>query len=186
MPILGIMASSITASMLGDYESIATVTVGSGGAADVTFTSIASTWQHLQIRGIARDTQAATGLAGLLLQFNSDTGSNYARHNLIGNGSAASASATSSTTFIVIGQNPKNNETAGRFGAFVCDILDYKDTNKYKTVRSLLGSDLNGSGEVRLSSGLWQNTAAVTSIKIYSENENLAQHSSFALYGIKG
>ena len=180
----GILASRFTPQ--GDFESIATVTVGSGGAANVEFTSIPGTYQHLQIRAIGRNTTAATGLDGVFAQFNSDTGSNYARHNLIGNGTSASASATTSTTVMVFGQIPKNNETADRFGVFVCDILDYANTNKYTTTRSLLGTDLNGSGEVRLTSGLWQNSAAVTSIKLTCETNNFAQYSHFALYGIKG
>lgn len=33
-----------------DYDSIATTTVGAGGAASITFSSIPSTYQHLQIR----------------------------------------------------------------------------------------------------------------------------------------
>jgi hypothetical protein len=49
--ILGIIASSRLAAV-GDFESIATVSVGSGGAADVEFTSIPATYTHLQIRGI--------------------------------------------------------------------------------------------------------------------------------------
>jgi hypothetical protein len=181
----GILASKFTPQ--GDFESIATVSVtAAGGASSVDFTSIPGTFQHLQIRAIARSTAAATGLDGVFAQFNSDTGSNYARHNLIGDGASATASAATSTTVLVFGQIPKNNETANRFGAFVCDILDYANTNKYTTTRSLLGTDLNGSGQVRFTSGLWQNTAAITSIKLTSETNNLAQYSHFALYGIKG
>jgi hypothetical protein len=50
--ILGIIASS-KLSAVGDYESIATVTVGSGGAANVEFTSIPATYTHLQLRLLA-------------------------------------------------------------------------------------------------------------------------------------
>jgi hypothetical protein len=167
----------------GAYFPLGEFTLASAQA-NIEFTNIPQTYKHLQIRGIARDTAANTGLAGLFIQFNLDTGSNYARHNLVGNGSSASATAATSTTFLILGQSPRNNETAGRFGGFVCDILDYQNTNKYKTTRSLLGSDLNGSGEVRLTSGLWQSSSAITSIKIYSENGNLAQYSSFALFGV--
>jgi hypothetical protein len=55
MPILGIIASAITGNLVTtSYESIATVTVGGGGAATVAFTSIPATYTHLQIRGIGR------------------------------------------------------------------------------------------------------------------------------------
>jgi hypothetical protein len=68
------------------------------------------------------------------------------------------------------------------------DILDYANTNKYKTVRTLSGYDLNNAtyGALRSYSGLWMNTNAITSIKFYADGVNLAQYSQFALYGIKG
>ena len=68
---------------------------------------------------------------------------------------------------------------------FIIDILDYANTSKYKTVRIALGSDRNGSGEVGLFSGLWQSTAAVTTIAINC-GQNYTTTSQFALYGIKG
>jgi hypothetical protein len=68
----------------------------------------------------------------------------------------------------------------------VIDILDYANVNKYTTIRVLGGADLNGSGAINLVSGLWMNTAAVTSFLISADSGNLAQYSSFALYGIKG
>jgi hypothetical protein len=81
--------------------------------------------------------------------------------------------------------------TGSGFGGIVMDLLDYKDTNKYTTVRVLGGVDTNGTvggigGAVMITSGSWRNTVAVTSIKLYGDSANLAQHSSFALYGIKG
>jgi hypothetical protein len=56
MPILGIIASSKLTAAVGDFESIATVTVGGGGAATVEFTSIPATYTHLQLRYIAQKT----------------------------------------------------------------------------------------------------------------------------------
>jgi hypothetical protein len=89
MPILGIIASAITGNLVTtSYESIATVTVGSGGAANVEFTSIPATYTHLQVRGIGRSLEANTGVDVQYLRFNSDTGSNYAWHQLVGNGSS--------------------------------------------------------------------------------------------------
>jgi hypothetical protein len=82
--ILGIIASSRLAAV-GDFQSIATVTVDSGGAADVEFTSISGTYTHLQIRSTARADNADTNNA-FKIQFNSDTGNNYARHELYANG----------------------------------------------------------------------------------------------------
>ena len=168
-----------------DYESISTVTVGSGGSASFDFTSIPATYTHLQLRGILRSNLAGSGITQTTFRFNSDTGSNYAYHNLIGNGSSSSAGAASSTTSIVLTNAPQLSATANAFGFTIMDILDYANTNKYKTIRALHGADLNGSGQIILSSGLWQSASAITSITV-NPGGDAVQYTQFALYGIKG
>lgn len=179
MPILGILASS-TRVAAGDFESIATVTVGAGGASNVEFTSISGTYTHLQIRCF--NIINSNDINGRL-QFNSDTGSNYATHQIYGDGSTTAATATSSTTSIltVISATSGTNPT----GVAIIDILDYANTNKYKTVRTLGGSDTNGAGYIIFRSGLWMNTNAITSLKISTSAGLFNQYSHFALYGIK-
>ena len=191
-PILGVFASSIQNSIASatSYESIATVTVGAGGAASAEFTSIPNTYQHLQIRGIPKAVGTANIAVNGLVQINSDTGSNYSRHLLDGNGSVATANGSASQSSIVFCPIPDSNisGSGSMFAGFVMDILDYANTNKYKTVRTLSGYDLNNAtyGALRFYTGLWMNTNAITSIKLYADGVNLAQYSSFALYGIKG
>jgi hypothetical protein len=189
MPILGIWASQISGklSTIDGYESIATTTVGSGGTSTITFSSIPSTYTHLQIRFLAR-TARANQEDNIQLRFNSDTGGNYAAHVLYGDGATASSfSDGTSITFNTRSVVAAASATSGVFGAGIIDILDYTNTSKNTTVRSLNGYDNSGSGQVRLSSGLWINTAAVTSITIVSANAaNISEYSSFALYGIKG
>jgi hypothetical protein len=65
------------------------------------------------------------------------------------------------------------------------DILDYASTTKNKTLRGFTGADLNGSGNSNIVSGLWINTAAITSIQIIAEATAFKAGSTFALYGIK-
>ena len=186
------------ASMLGggvpvsltDYESIQTYTVGGGGSSSIDFTSIPSTYSHLQLRIMMRSTTAAAGTDDLWLRFNSDTGSNYSRHILQGDGTSASAGANTTQTRIPFGNSiPRASSAANVFGVAVIDILDYTSTNKNKTVRGLYGSNENTTStdfRVGLNSGLWYATpAAVTSITLLPEANNFAQYSSFALYGIK-
>jgi hypothetical protein len=187
-PILGIFASANQVQFIASpaFESIATVTVGSGGAATVTFSSIPSTYQHLQVRYMPRISTADTA-ENTWLQFNGDTGSNYTYHFLDGNGSSASAGAGTSQTRILAGRAGAANSGSNIFGANVLDVLDYADTNKYKTARILGGIDRNGNGNIRLDSGVWMNTAAVTSLTISPTTaNNFVEYSSFALYGIKG
>jgi hypothetical protein len=188
-PILGIWASSQTAGSLGDYESIATTTVGAGGTGTITFSSIPSTYTHLQIRGIVRaNTGGSVGTDGLVMRFNSDSGSNYtSSHVLYGTGAtaAAGASATSQTSGFVV-NFPGSGATSSSFGVVVADVLDYANTNKYKTVRGLGGYDGNDTnGIVTLRSFAWMSTSAVNTITL-SYYLDFAQYSSFALYGIKG
>lgn len=170
----------------GDFESIATVAVGAGGQSTISFTSIPSTYQHLQIRLIGRVANADTA-DNAWLRFNSDSASNYSWHYLEGDGSTASASGSANQTRILFGRVAAANATSGIFGVAVCDILDYKNTNKYKTTRSLTGVDRNGSGNVRLDSGNWRNTNAIDSIEISNGSAtNFVQYTHAALYGIKG
>jgi len=177
--IAGTLSSGV-APVTSSYESIATVTVGAGGSSTITFSSIPSTYTHLQIRGIAR---TATNVS-LGLRFNSDTASNYSRHYLNGNGASAGAGGGASSTSAYAGTTAT---ATSAFGANVIDVLDYKDTNKYKTIRALSGGDNNGSGFVQFMSGNWRNTNAVSSIDIFQvDGDTITQYSSFALYGIKG
>ena len=177
----GLFSTGVAASTTA-YESIATVTIGAGGATSATFSSIPSTYKHLQIRGFARNSAADYTISA---RFNSDSGSNYTIHQLYGDGSTTGAYANASTAGgVPIGQTAFGTSI---FGAFVCDILDYANTNKYKTSRSLVGQDRNGAGQILLESGLWSNTAAISNIEVRINGTALfEQYSSFALYGIKG
>ncbi len=165
--------------MPGSYESIATVTVGAGGQSSVTFSSIPSTYKHLQIRAIHQSNQSTS--SGVV-QFNGDTASNYSNHYLSGDGSTASGGSLLSS-FMYSNYIPSSSNT-NVFGVGVIDILDYADTNKYKTFRSLSGADLNGSGVVAFYSGSWRNTAAITSISLTRGVGLLTQYTQFALYGV--
>jgi len=190
MPIIGTIASSNQSGRVvtdtGAMFPLQVVTVGSAGAASITFNNIPSTYTHLQIRGTGRYT---TTTKNLYFDFNGDTNaSNYYTHALYGDGSTAGSGGAQ---LAIIGSDAitSSGETANTFGAVVIDILDYANTNKNKVSRALGGNDLNGSGTIRLTSALWINTNAITSITLKPQSglgANFAQFSSFALYGIKG
>ena len=164
----------------GAYDSIATTTLTTN-TASITFSSIPATYTHLQIRL----TNLATVADNILVQYNSDTASNYGFHWLYGNGSSASAYASSSASNMALGYTAST--TASYTGAAIIDILDYANTSKNTTARSLNGSDDNSTGGyILFSSGLWRNTAAITSVLIYPQSGNFKQYTSAALYGIKG
>jgi len=184
MPILGIVASSNyqrVAPDTGAMFPLGMVQVGSA-TSSITFSSIPSTYKHLQIRWTAL---TSSNNADLAFRFNGDTGTNYTFHGIEGNGTSASGSNNGTgltSTPLGIGTS-----TASTAGVGVLDLLDYTSTNKYKTVRSLFGYDANGSGYIILRSGLWSATAAaITSVTILSSPGNINSNSQFALYGVKG
>jgi len=180
--------SAGTPPVTNSYESIATTTVGSGGTSTITFSSIPATFKQLQIRALSRTNRADT-VDFMTLRFNSDTGNNYAYHSLYGNGATAGANDTGTSTGTPwSGITAGGNASASMFGAAVWDVLDYQNSNKYKTTRLLSGTDQNGSnGRIYFMSNLWQNTAAITTVAIIPTYGTLfSEYSSFALYGIKG
>ena len=188
MPILGIIASSFrsAAGPEGAYDALATVTVPSGGLASITFAGIPTGYKHLQLRWIAKTDRADTDDV-VFMQFNSDTAANYSWHFLRGNGSVALASASASASNVAVQYGATGNSGATNiFAGAVVDILEYANTNTNKTVRSLQGMDLNGSGWIYLQSGNWRSTSAVTSITLNRQyGSNFTQYSSFALFGVK-
>ena len=183
--IAGTLSTGAPPAPLSSYESIATVSVGSGGAANIEFTSIPSTYTHLQIRGIGRTTEATTSTA-FFAQFNSDTASNYNYHYMYADSTTAYSGGSFNEPNIFSFRTTGASATSSMFGAGVIDILDYKNTNKYKTLRSLSGENRNGNGYVFYCSGAWRSTSAITSIKLFYSSNNFAQYSQLALYGVKG
>ena len=172
----------------GSYESIATVTAA-GGETSITFSSIPSTYKHLQIRGIGKANFSSVASLWATLNFNGDTtAANYANHQLIGDGSTVTASGATATGNIQVMSLVSNNAAeTNMFGAAIIDIHDYASTTKNKTVRSFTGDSRNSTtGRVELDSGLWLSTAAVTSITLNRPGFPFVAGSVFSLYGIKG
>jgi hypothetical protein len=174
--------STPTAPTTNSYESIATVTVGAGGSSSIDFTSIPSTYKHLQIRGFVK--MSAAG-AYPQLRLNGVTSSSYSAHLLTGSGSGSPFAYWPATaTYFDWLAGAADGSSTG-YAAVVTDLLDYTDTNKNKTLKTLSGLDMNGSGQVYIASGVLLSTSAISSIKILTSSSTIAQYSSFALYGIK-
>ena len=171
---------------LGAMIPIATSTVGAGGVATVTFSSIPANYEHLQLRYITRNNRSGQSVDAINIRANGDTAANYANHRLQSDGSNGSSSGGTSLGYAIFGQTTASTATASVFAVGIMDILDQSNTSKYKTFRTLSGFDANGSGYAGLYSGLWQSTAAINSLTISSnDGSGILQYSSFALYGIK-
>jgi hypothetical protein len=180
MPNLGIIASSLSGKLFSsDYESIATITPYTT-TTTVVFSSIPSTYTHLQLRASA----AGSGAANMTFRFNGDTTANYASHYVSANGASVVAGGAANQVYIL---GPVVTNTASAYTAIIADIFNYKDTNQMTTTRTLAGVDLNGASTwLDLESGVWFNTAAVNSLTITLGGGTFAANSHWALYGIKG
>jgi len=184
---LGFLAAS-SAGTLGTFDLLETQVL-TGSQANVTFSSLsayASTYQHFQIRAVARSTKTGDADDYLHLQFNGITTNSYSYHALNGTGSNVTSTAQNTQASIRVANAslPGSGATANAFGGFVIDILDPFETTKNKTVRALAGVASSWS-YLNLTSGAFYSTDAVSEIKLFSISSNLAQYSRFSLYGIK-
>lgn len=183
MPILGVIASSTRQGQnvdTGAMFAIQTISVGSAGAANITFNNIPSTYKHLQLRIMSFG--SAEAAQGLNTRYNGDTNSNYSSYWLYGNGSTVITSGTTNDNIQYFGFNLYSSFPT----ISVIDILDYANANKYKTMRCISGNDRNGAGTVWLFDGAWRSNSAITSITITPNSGNFNQNSQFILYGVKG
>jgi hypothetical protein len=175
-----VVVSSVFAN---SYESIAT-TITSTSPSIVTFSSIPQTYQHLQLRYLARRSDAV-GTAGISIQLNGDGGANYVRNELYQGNTTASTSSAIGQVQMAVGYMTGSSANAGSYGVGIIDILDYTNTNKNTVVRALTGANNNGAGNSNISTGVWLNTAAVTSFS-FIIGGSFVNNSTFTLYGIKG
>jgi hypothetical protein len=160
-------------------------TVLTGSQAAVEFTNLttkyASTYQHLQIRGVARTSQAATR-SDMAFRLNGDTNNNYAGHSIYGFSGSVFPGFETSVNRLNLGWLAGANASSSIFAPFVIDLLDPFET-KNKTMRSLNG--IPHDSLLGLLSGVWLNTTSVTSISIASQSGNLVQGTRISLYGLR-
>lgn len=164
---------------------IATIT--STSQTQISFTSIPQTFTHLQLRITARSAVAVNG-HDLNMTTNLSSGSNYTNHILQGDGSSATSNIGYGTpsTLSLVSWVPGANITSGIFSSSIIDILDYTNTSKNKTFKTINGYDANGSGQVNFMSGMVMSTGAINAIYFFvgGGGGNIVSGSRFDLYGI--
>lgn len=171
----------------GNALTLISTTTLSGNSTAVTFSGISGSYKHLQLRYTVRNNSADTTANMLLVQFNSDTtNTNYKSHRLFGSGSSVSSDESSSAwQGIGFSYATAGSSTASAFTANIMDILDYSQTTKNKTTRLFAGFHVTDYKQLSLDSGLWMNTAAITSITIKPYGaESMVSGSRFSLYGV--
>jgi hypothetical protein len=169
---------------------IASYTVGAGGSYGVDLSSISQAYTHLQVRIFARSAGSIADHVRVS-PLNDQTPANYRCHYLYGNGTSALSGSNQTTAgqigFLTSGI-PYSTSQSNTFATYIVDILDYTNTSKYKTVKAIGGWDDNNvsgtNANVSLSSYVWMNTAAITSVTIASVNNPMVQGTRIDLYGI--
>jgi hypothetical protein len=156
-------ATGATGSASGYSVSTTTTT---GSAASITFSGISGSYAHARVTFQGRDTATGSGILIALLSFNSDTtGGNYITNTEVYSlGSTPGGGGASVRQF---GAVPGTSGNANAVGLIVCNIPNYAG-GFYKIWNSLCSS-YYGAGptaQVEMSTGLWKNTGAITSITI--------------------
>jgi hypothetical protein len=170
--------------MANTYTAIATVTVGSGGAADITFSSIPGTYTDLSLFISTRQPGGAPSWSDLFIRFNATT-TNYTDRLLYGDGSTA-ASISESETGIIIRSVNNGVATANTFGNALIYIPNYTSSNNKSVSIDQVTENNATQALAGLTAGLWSNSSAITNIALIPTSVgNFAQYSTATLYGIK-
>ena len=166
---------------------IAHTEVGSGGAANIEFSSIPGTYDDLLIITSLRTDRASQTNDNINIRFNGDTATNYSRTQMVATGTSVSSARGSSATSITTTQAPGNSANANTWGTATILIPAYKNTSKNKQVLHR-GAQLDNSNStffLGLYSGLWRSTSAITSITLLpNTGPNIVQYSTATLYGV--
>jgi len=164
---------------------VESVTVGSGGASSIEFTSIPQDGTDLVVLVSARDV-SGFGYGITRLTFNNDTGANYSTIFLSGEGSGTpSSSSVPNTNYIFSGVVTGGGSTANSFSSQSIYISNYSGaTTKTVSSDSVVENNATDAPQ-RLNAGVWNSTATITSIELKSSwGVNFAQHSTASLYKI--
>jgi hypothetical protein len=160
------------------YIPMATVTLTSS-ASSVTFSNIPATYRDLIL--IVNGSPSDNSYPAIVSRLNADTGANYSRVRMAGDGSGTgSSSATGQTSLDLASNFGAGSSSSGRF-ILSAQLMDYSATDKHKTVLTRSGTSLDG---VEAIAGRWANTGAVTSWVITITSGAFATGTTFGLYGI--
>jgi hypothetical protein len=157
------------------YEPISTTTLVATSAS-VTFSSIPQTYTDLVI--VINGQASSGGSRNSLLNFNSDTATNYSATLIYGNGTSALSSRGSNISYAggCVFSSSVNSTV-------IYNIMNYSNTTTFKTI---LGRGNVSNDVVDLRVALWRSTAAITSIAIALDSSiTFASGCIFTLYGIK-
>lgn len=150
----------------------------------IDFTSIPQGYTDLYLVLSSRDSASGSPGQGAI-RFNSDSGNNYSRRFIRGNGSTADSSSSTGVSAIITRVLQPNGATANVFGSLAMYIPNYTGSN-YKSVSIDNVTENNATeAHAELLAGLWNSASAITSVTILSASSAiLLANSTATLYGI--
>ena len=166
--------------MANTFELISSVTVGSGGAASIDFTSIPATYTDLCIKMSVRNTAAAVS-GFVVAAFNGST-ANFTARGVYGNGSSA---ASFSTPGNFVGELVAANATASTFSNLEMYIPNYAGSSFKSYSVDSVGENNGTSAQATISAGLWSVSTAINQVTLTPNTGTLVQYSTAYLYGVK-
>jgi hypothetical protein len=159
-----------------------TVTVGSGGASSISFSSIPSTYTDLVVRFSLRSATTGSAIDYINMWLNGSDASFNSKW-IFGNGSTTSSG--SRTDNAVSATNNPGTWTSNTFSNGEIRFPNYTDSkNKIWHIDTV--TENWGTAYMETVSGMWSNTSAITSISLFGGGStNFVQYSTASLYGIK-
>jgi hypothetical protein len=192
MPILGVVASSITANVSGNMYWLASGT-GNGSSNTVTINSIPTTYKHLVVRATVRDSRSGSFADTIQMQFNNDSSTNYSRIAMRG------INNSTFQTFRVT-----NQQASGEFAPFelcsagstnsllhsanVSEILNYSSSTMFKTIRTFGGYVASATAASSgFAGGTYASTTPITRIDFTNNgSSSFSSDTRFDIYGLVG
>lgn len=176
---------------LNNFATIASYVFPNSSTNAILFTNVPQYYKHLQVRIIGRSTRTFSGNAidVVNMQLNGDF--QTTQHNMYGNAFSITSNynAGLGTGAMVSASSGSNTTNSSLFSLYVCDILDYTNTSKFKTTRTNWGWDTNltTGGDVNFSgmtSACWNTFSSISTVYLNCSNGNFVQNSTVVLYGI--
>lgn len=168
--------------MANTFELISAVTVGSGGASSIDFSSIPSTYTDLCFKISARITRSGSVTDIMNISFNG-TSTNESSRRLEGNGSSASSASNS---LLLAYQASTTDATASTFGNGELYIPNYAGSTNKSASNDGVSENNGTTAYAGFAANLWSNTAAINQVTFTPDGgSNFVQYSTIYCYGVK-
>lgn len=162
---------------------IGSVKMASGG---VSFSSIPQIYSDLLLVISSRDTTSTSGVSPVLFNFvNGDSSALYSFTTLGTDGNSASSGRVTGTTAFGTALQLSAIASPGSFATNTIHVLDYANTNKFKTFLFYSAADNRGQGGVRISVGTYRSNNGITTLSV-NPASSFETGSTATLYGVRG